>query len=466
MAKRLARSGSRVTSAVMRGQIPGVTISQKKWLLAAFVLLVAAGGWFFFRRAAEPEYAGKAVSYWFKEYCCSGQRMTWNVGRHEETGAALRQVGTNAVPYLLERAFDTGPSSGILKGLYRLINGLPRSWGLPTFVDPEIMSLEGAEALKEIKLPANQLLPLLERHLGSTDRMERRQALYLLGSTGNGAEQAVPWLCAALKSLDVWEHILAVQSLGWIGPNARAAVPALIEVLKAPPNTNQPPVRLGPQAATTLGRIGSAAAPALPLVQGLFEQETNWNLRCSLAVALYHIDGDQTNTLAFLTNGLATHEPASDRWIAACELGNIGPDAKSAVPLLLAALDGTNDMLFSQVPGALKKMGIPTEAFLPRLKQQLRSQNESSRVNAAARVLELDPADHEALVVLIDQIKRWALFRDFAIETLDRAGPPTAEAIPVLREVVQHGSNQECEAARRALRRIAPTNGRAGTLRP
>ena len=111
-------------------------------------------------------------------------------------------------------------------------------------------------------------------------------------------------------------------------------------------------------------------------------------------------------------------------------------------------------------------MGVPTEASLPRLKQQLRSPNESSRVNAAARVLELDPADHEALVVLIDQIKRWALFRDFAIETLGRTGPPTAEAIPVLREVVQHGSNQEREAARRALRRIAPTNGRAGTSRP
>jgi HEAT repeat protein len=450
----------------MRGQISGVTISQKKWLLAAFVVSVAAGGWLFFRRPAEPRFAGKRVSYWFKEYCFSGQRMTWNAGRREETGAALRQVGTNAVPYLLKQAFDTGPSSGWRKDLYRLLSRSLRSWGVPVFVDPEIMSEEGADALKEIKPPANQLLPLLERHLKSTDRMERRQALYILGCTGDGAEKTVPWLCAALKSPDVWERALAVQSLGWVGPDAQAAVPMLIEELKAPPNTNQPPARLARQAAVALGRIGKAAAPALPLVQGLFEQETNWNLRGTLAVALCHIDGDQTNALAFLTNGLATHEPASERWIAAGELGNIGPDAKAAVPLLLAALDGTNDMLFSQVPGALKKMGVPTEAFLPRLKQQLRSQNESSRVNAAARVLELDPADHEALVVLIDQIKRWALFRDFAIETLGRAGPPTAEAIPVLREVVQHGSNHEREAAHRALRRIAPTNGRAGTSRP
>jgi HEAT repeat protein len=209
------------------------------------------------------------------------------------------------------------------------------------------MSVEGVEALKELKPPVNQLLPLLERHLKSTDRMERRQALYILGSTGDGAEQVVPRLCAALKSPDVWEQVLAVQSLGWIGPNARAAVPALIDLLKAPPNTNQPPVRLGPHAAQALGKIGSAAAPALPLVQGLFEQETNWNSRCSLAVDLCRLDGSQTNALAFLTNGLATHEPASDRWVAACDLGDIGPDAKAAVPLLLAALDGTNDMLFS-----------------------------------------------------------------------------------------------------------------------
>ena len=232
----------------------------------------------------------------------------------------------------------------------RLLNGLPRSWGLPTFVDPEIMSSEGAEALREIKPPANQLLPLLERHLKSTDRMERRRALYILGSTGDGAEQAVPWLCAALKSPDVWERMLAVQSLGWIGPNARAAVPALIEVLKAPPNTNQPPVRLGPQAAAALGGIGSAAAPALPLVQALFEQETNWNPRCSLAAALCHIDGDQTNALAFLTNGLATHEPASDRWIAASRVRQYRPERQSRRAALAGGIGW--DQRHAVLPGA------------------------------------------------------------------------------------------------------------------
>ena len=62
-------------------------------------------------------------------------------------------------------------------------------------------------------------------------------------------------------------------------------------------------------------------------------------------------------------------------------------------------------------------------------------------------------------VVLMDQIKRRALFRGFAIETLGRAGPPAAEAIPVLRDVVKHGSKQEREAARQALQRIEPKAG-------
>jgi HEAT repeat protein len=321
-------------------------------------------------------------------------------------------------------------------------------------VDPDIMSAEAAEALKEIKPPANQLLPLLERHLRSTDRMERRTAVYILGSTGDGAEQAVPWLCEALKSPDGWERVMAAQSLGWLGSNAWAAVPALIEVMQAPAGTNQPPIHPARSAALALGAIGSAAAPALPLVQGLFEQEKNWNSRCVLAVALCCIDSGQTNAFACVTNGLATHEPANDRWMAAVDLGNIGPNAKAAVPLLLAALDGTNDMLFSQVPAALKKIGVPTETFLPRMKQQLRSENETTRVNAAARVSELDSADHEALQILIDEIKRRALFRDFAIETLAQADPPAEEAVAVLRDVVQHGSKQEREAAHRALRRI------------
>jgi HEAT repeat protein len=431
-----------------------VTIAHKKWLLAGVLLLAAAAGALFCWRPAEPEYAGKPLSYWLRECCRSGQRMTSDAIRHEEAAAALREMGPSAVPRLLEYAFDIGPASGGRKDVCRLLNALPRSWGLPAPVEPEIMSDEAADALKEIKPPAHQLLPFLEPRLKSTKALDRRQALYILGCTGQGAEEVVPLLCAALKCPDAYERGLAIQSLGWLGPRAGAAVPALIEVLRWHDTTNQPPVRLERSAAGALGKIGSAAAPALSLVQALFEKETDWRGRCLLATALCRLDGGQTNALAFLTNSLTTHQPVSDRWVAAWHLGDIGPSAKAAVPSLLAALDVTNDTLFSQVPGALKKLGVPAEAFLPRMRKQLRSQNETTRVNAAARVSEMAPADHEALLVLMDHVSRRTAFQDFAIEALARAGPPAAEAIPVLRQVAEHGAKPEREAARRALRRI------------
>jgi HEAT repeat protein len=380
--------------------------------------------------------------------------MTWDPSRHEVAGAALRQIGTDAVPYLIEQAFKGPRHSAVRREVYRLINTLPHLLGLSPLVSPEIRSEEAGNALQAIKPPASQLLPLLERHLHSTSGFERRQALFILGTTGDGAEQAVPYLCGALKSPDHWERLLAVQSLGWLGASARTAVPALIEVLKAPQDTSQSPAQLARPAAHALGAIGSAAAPALPLVRALFETETNWNARCGLAAALCHIDPGQTNALAFLTNSLTTHEPASERWIAAGELGNIGPAAKAAVPILLEALDGTNTVLFSQVPGALKKIGVPSEEFLPRMKRQLQSKDPTTRVNAAARVLDINPADHDALVVLMDAIQKRALYQDFAIEALVRAGPPAAEAVPVLRDLARNGQTREREAALRALKRI------------
>jgi HEAT repeat protein len=426
-----------------------VTFKQKRWLLAAIVSLVAAAGWYLLQGPREPEYEGRPVSYWFKEYCRSGQHMIWDDSRRAEATAALHQMGTNAVPYLLEQAFNTRPDSAFRKQVYRVLNGLPRSWGLPVLVSPDILRGESGFALEKVKPPASQLLPLLKPHLNSTNSLEHRQALFILGTTGEGAEQAVPWLCAALKSPDQWARVLAVQSLGWIGPKAQAAVPALIEVLQAPQGMN----RLGTSAAHALGAIGSNAAPALPLVRDLFAQETNWNPRCTIAAALCQIDAGQTEALAFLTNGLRSYEPASERWIAASQLGKIGPNAKAAVPVLSEALDGTNDMLFSQVPGALKAIGVPTAEFLPRMKKQLQSGNQTTRANAAARVLDIDPADHDAHLVLMDLVKKGTFLQGFAIEALGRAGPAAGEAVPVLREVAKTRSRDR-EAALKALKRI------------
>jgi len=93
------------------------------------------------------------------------------------------------------------------------------------------------------------------------------------------------------------------------------------------------------------------------------------------------------------------------------------------------------------------------------MKRQLRSENETTRVNAAAHVSELNPADHEALLVLMDQIKRRALFWDFATETLARAGASSRRGRSGVARRGAAWFEGEREAAHRALQQIGGETG-------
>ncbi|MDB6021628.1 MAG: repeat-containing protein [Pedosphaera sp.] len=423
--------------------------------LVVAVILLVAGLRVYLPLASEPKFQGRRVSYWFKEYCGSGQNGNYDWIREREALAALQKMGTNAVPYLLEQAFSIREDSAAKSNLYRFINEAPRSWGLPLLVNARTMCEEAPFALEELKPPAGQILPLLQKHLKSTSQFERNQALIILGTVGDGAEQAVPYLAKGLEDTNGHTRLIAMQSLGWIGPRAEASVPALIEVLKESPGTNH--AGMGLRAAITLGKIGGAAVPAAPLVRKLFEQEANWSSRCSLATALFRIDPGQTDALAFLMDGVTNHQPANDRGSAVWGLGEIGPGAKMAVPALLQALDSTNAMLYARISTALKQMGVPPETFLPAMKKQLEANDPTTRVNAAARVLEIVPADHEAHLVLMKEIEQGALFQDFAIETLGGAGPAASEAIPILRKLAKkdpQGKRDREAAAAKALKRI------------
>jgi hypothetical protein len=55
---------------------------------------------------------------------------------------------------------------------------------------------------------------------------------------------------------------------------------------------------------------------------------------------------------------------------------------------------------------------------------------------------------------LMGVIQKSGLSQDFAIQVLGNAGPPVAEAVPVLRDVAKTGAPREREASIRALKRI------------
>ncbi len=414
--------------------------------------IVAAGGWLMLGRGQEPEYKGKPASEWLKEYCLARVGTPWAPLRQKAALEAFRAMGTNAVPYLVAEAFNTRRNTTLQTNIHRLFSVLPESMQLPEFVSAQEFRDEAPFVLKEMKPPAQVLLPLLEPHLKSGNTNEYRQSLFLLGTTGDGAEEAVPLLVAALQKPDPWTRNLALQSLGWLGPKAGGAVPALLDCVKSSKGTNGS--GLSRMFAATFGKIGSNAVPALPLVRELFEQTTNWNQKCMLAGALCNINGGQMEALNFLIDGLTNHQPASDRWMAASQLGEIGPGAAAAAPVLLEAMNGTNGMLFSQIPKTLLAMGMTKESILPQMKRGLLLNDEAARVNVAARILDLEPADHDAHLALMKVIQNGGMFTAFAIEVLGNAGPAAAEAIPVLQAEAKSNANRASRQAREALRWI------------
>jgi HEAT repeat protein len=138
------------------------------------------------------------------------------------------------------------------------------------------------------------------KQLKDKDPEVRRGAAKSLGEApGPDPKPAVEALTLALKDRDLFVRRFAAQSLGEIGPNAKAAAPALVATL------DDPKREVAEAAAAALGRLGSAAVE--PLIKVVKEGNQDIAVRRKAVEAL----------------------------------GNIGPDAKAALPVLTEALQLT-----------------------------------------------------------------------------------------------------------------------------
>jgi HEAT repeat protein len=138
----------------------------------------------------------------------------------------------------------------------------------------------------------------LIKQLKEGDRSTRRAAARSLLDAGSEARAAVPALARALRDPDLFVRRFAAQALGALGPDARPAVPAL----KAALNDSRREVQEAALAA--LGKIGGPGVAVLTAVVR--------DTRASPAL----------------------------RRRAAETLGEVGPEARPALPVLTEALKG------------------------------------------------------------------------------------------------------------------------------
>ena len=207
--------------------------------LALLVLVVPAAilalGWWLPR---EPSYEGKRLSDWLQDLATLRdqrlQKSNTHANMEARATAAVRAIGTNAVPYLV-RDFRYSPS-GLELALF----------GAGDYV-------------------LHKKLWLIHHPINSPAYLRHRRALEGFEALGPTASNALPQLCEWLKDkehLTGYEAALAIRCIGL------SALPKLIDCL-----SNDPPIARY-HALVALGSFHTNAGPAVPAVVNCL-QDTN-----------------------------------------------------------------------------------------------------------------------------------------------------------------------------------------------
>jgi HEAT repeat protein len=205
------------------------------------------------------------------------------------------------------------------------------------------------------------------RELKNADPKARQEAVFALGVIGAEAEEAVPEVCKLLKDPEPRVRCDAALALLKMYPASRKTAPDLAEVLE----DEMPLARIN--AAIALNRLALEARPAVPaLVKALGDKRNDlWipgfqiTIREALLQALGRATAGSTDGVEALSKGLKDDSLPQEmppetrlncRAAAARALGEVGPEAREAVPLLKAAAKESEPKLRDAAQAALTKI--------------------------------------------------------------------------------------------------------------
>jgi hypothetical protein len=251
-------------------------MGKKRRILWA-ILLVVMGGIILWRvvQSREPEYHGEPLSQWLIGY---DPRVL--IDNKAEVDDAIRHIGTNAIPTLLEmlRSKDFALKAAALKWAERkdLI------W-VNLAEDKNVEAARGFEVLGASAKDA--VAALLEIYGQKISPESLSSTTYALGCIGPAAKQAIPQLLYGATNSNKDLRWATVWSLGQMHSQPELAVPALIRAL----NDTDPLIRY--EAANGLSAFGTNASAAIP---ALIESYKNPSKRISktAAMALKAIDSE------------------------------------------------------------------------------------------------------------------------------------------------------------------------------
>lgn len=376
-----------------------------------------------------------------------------------EAASALGQIGY--LPPLME-ALQSSKSERIRAGAGRAVTviGPGAVAQLPSLQvalqdpDPHVRH-EVVLAIGAIGRPAAAAVPDLIRALDDPDYVVPPGAAIALGQLGPEAEDAALALSKALNSPSSELRSQAQTALVAIGPRA---VPALRAALKSP----EPTVRV--LAAQAVQRIGSKASPAIPELLQAYELPDN-NVKYSVSEALTVLQAQLPAAIPALAQ--ATAHPDVNVATSATKLLQL---LKADTPVVVAALASRLEEQYKGNPRliefqqrliqALGEMGPAARTATPVLLVAL---DDAALVNDASRALRAilghNVPDAELVKLLRDQTQ---LDERLIALVLGSAG---ADVVPALSEMLSHKRARVRTAAAYSLERLgAKGRGSAAEL--
>jgi hypothetical protein len=231
----------------------------------------------------------------------------------------------------------------------------------------------------------------------------------------------------------------AARALENIDPSAKDAVPLLIDLIKEKENASDLPTEKA-VAAKALGRLGTAAVPAL--IETLAVKDGK--VQAYAALALKQIGPDAKAAVPGLIDVIKAHKDQTHiaRLNSIAALGKIGPGAKDAVPLLMEIVKDKPPLSAARLAAvtALGQIGPDAKAAAPTLIDLLGEEETKAgplRLEAARSLGQIGSVAGEeaasALVALVEN-KKLGPARVVAINALGQLGPTAKNALERLKK--------------------------------
>jgi len=385
---------------------------------------------------------------------------------------------------------------------------------------PEVRN-EAAVALAEI---GSAVIPAVSAALSSPDRRVQVKAIEISGQIGPAASSIVPLLVTHLDAEDELTVRAAATALGQIHANPKTVLPVLDRLLQR----NSTAIRI--TAVRAIAKFGPSASDSIPLIIGLLSDKSVV-LRASSADALGSIGDSRVEVIDALIKALADGSgavtvsaanalsqlgpPAARALVTQLSdksyqrlvvevLGELGADAESAVPALVALLGNVGDdtELRREIFIALASIGPKATAAAPILMQMLQdpaaedaragaayalanigekkalpvlkelvSSASSERVlrSAAWALVKLDPKNTDNVSIVMPHLLQatssdMPLARKEAIAAFSVIGPLASEALP---ELLKHAAaDPEASVRAESLHSLAEIQAPAGQALP